>query len=124
MEQAVLAVQPKTGDPDYEEKKKAYLAMVKLVMKIIEKLQNTFDNLFSQYLKFFDDLANTIKNGKDSKKMVKDFISKIEKEHKDVWKPFINALDLWKSENIDATNPNRNEDISLFERFIASVQPW
>ena len=104
MEQAVLATQPKIGDPDYEKKKKEYLVMAQLIIKIIEKLQNTFDNLFSQYSEFFDNLASTIKAGGDSKKVIKNFISKIENEQKQAWQPFCDVLDLWKSENIDTNN--------------------
>jgi hypothetical protein len=93
IEEQVLSARPLPNDPNYEEKRQAYCEMIKGILELVKKLQDTCDNIFSQYFKFFDQLWDAIKQGKDSTTMIERFTSKIEKETEKTWKPVFEILD-------------------------------
>jgi CRISPR/Cas system CSM-associated protein Csm2 small subunit len=123
IEQQVLSARPLPNDPDYEEKRQAYCEMIKVILELIKKLQDTCDNIFSQYFEFFDLLWDAIKQGKDSKTMIKQFTSKIEKETQERWKPFFEILDdvIHKMNN---TTPDNQQLKSRNQNIFKTITSW
>jgi hypothetical protein len=111
IEQSILSSRPTSNDSDYQEKIRAYCDMMKLTMELMKNLQETCDHIFSEYFKFFKDLSDAVEQGKDTKKMVEDFKTKIKKTTDDTWQPFFDVVNKWKRKLDNPTNASSHQNV-------------
>jgi hypothetical protein len=80
-------------------------------MELMKKLQETCDQIFSEYFKFFKDLSNAVEQDNDTKQMVADFKVKIKKKSDDTWQPFFDIVDEWKYKLDNPTNAIAHQNV-------------
>lgn len=91
--QTVMSARPDPKDPEYREKKEAYVEYVKGATLLIEHMHVTITDLLTRYRLFLEDLWETITNGADPTPITRRFQENVDNYIQQRWDPIFDRFD-------------------------------
>ncbi|UJR29782.1 hypothetical protein I4U23_017329 [Adineta vaga] len=90
LKELVLSVRPSSdtiNEPNYEEHKTAYGELLKLGTALMVRMEDILNKVFDEYIKFLNEVSQTIRADNDSTAILDDFNCNIEMHLKQCWDP-------------------------------------
>jgi hypothetical protein len=89
----VMSARPDPKDPDYREKKEAYVEYVKGATLMMEHMRKTITDLLTRYRLFLEDVWEAISNEKDLTPITRQFDEHVDHYIQQRWDPIFAKVD-------------------------------
>ncbi|CAF1287981.1 unnamed protein product [Adineta steineri] len=104
--QTVMSARPDPKDPEYREKKVAYIEYVKGATLMVEHMRKTITDLLTRYRLFLDDVWEAITNGNDPTPVTRQFQENVDNYIEQRWDPIFHKIDQLEQQ-VEGTKSNK-----------------